>query len=130
LVVKLVVLLVVVWLTVPYGFVAVAAGQVGVAIFGMLLDFVIMRWMIRASLRDIAREIQPGLLAALVMGAVVWPLAKLVPAAWELPAMLGLGLLGALIYAVVLWMTNRALCEEGLRWMQKLRRKKQPALAK
>jgi O-antigen/teichoic acid export membrane protein len=130
LVVKLVVLLVVVWLTVPYGFVAVAAGQVGVAIFGMLLDFVTMRWMIRASLRDIAREIQPGLLAALVMGAVVWPLAKLVPAAWELPAMLGLGLLGALIYAVVLWMTNRALCEEGLRWMQKLRRKKQPALAK
>lgn len=129
-VVKLAVLVAVVWLTVPYGFVAVAAGQVGVAAFSMLLDFVTMQRVIHVSLASIAREVWPALGATAGMGAIVWLAVSAVPAAWALAGLVGAAALGALCYAGLLWLTNRELCLDSLRWLRRAFRGKQPALAK
>jgi PST family polysaccharide transporter len=129
-VVKLIVLVVVVWLTVPYGFVAVAAGQIGVALFSMLLDFVTMRWVIQAPLLGIARQIQPALIATLGMAVLVWPVVGLVTPEWELLGLLGAILVGAAGYTGLLWLTSRELFLDSLRWLRRIFRGKQPALAK
>lgn len=129
-VVKLVVLVVVVLLTVPYGFVAVAMGQVGVAVFSMLLDFVTMSRVIQVSLVSIAREVQPALLATVGMGLVVWLLVRSVSPGWDLLGLIASVGLGAICYASLLWLTNRELCRDGIRWLRRALRRKQPALAK
>lgn len=128
---KLAVLVAVVWLTVPYGFVAVAAGQVGVAVFSMLLDFVTMRRVIQVSLAGVAQQIWPALAATVGMGLIVWLAANAVPAAWALPGILGAIALGVASYAGLLWLTDRELCVDSVRWLrQTFLRRKQPALAK
>jgi O-antigen/teichoic acid export membrane protein len=127
---KLGVLVAVVWLTVPYGFVAVAAGQVGVAVFSMLLDFLTMRGVIQVSLLSIAQQVWPALAATAGMGAIVWLAVGAVPAAWALAGLLGAGALGVVCYAGLLWFTNRELCLDSLRWLRRAFRAKQPALAK
>lgn len=127
---KLAVLIAVVWLTVPYGFVAVAMGQIGVALFSMLLDFVTMTRVIRVSLLGIARQVQPALLATLGMGVAVWALVGAVPAGWAAAGLIAAAAAGAACYAGLLWLTSRELCLDTVRWLRRSFRRKQPALAK
>lgn len=127
---KLVVLVIVVLLTVPYGFVAVAAGQVGVALFVVVMDFLTIRWQLGFSLTNIWRQIQPALVASVGMAAAVWLLVSRTPAEWPLAGLIGAVLLGFLSYAGLLWLTNRELCESSVQSLARILRRKQPAVAK
>lgn len=127
---KLPVLIGVVFLTVPYGFVAVAAGQVGVTLFSMMLDFFTMRWLIKVSLVKIWLQLWPSLVSAVVMAGAVWAVVIATRAEFQLLGLIGATGVGIVVYATMLWLVNRDLCLEGLNWLNKLVRPKKPVLAK
>lgn len=128
--VKLPLLIGVVFLTVPYGFVAVAAGQVGVTLFSMMLDFITMRWLIKVPLTKIWFQIWPSLVSAIVMAGAVWAVVIATPLDLQLVGLLGATGTGIIVYAAMIWFINRDLCLDGLRWLSKLIQPKKPALAK
>jgi O-antigen/teichoic acid export membrane protein len=134
-VIKLSVLVAVVFLTVPYGFVGVAAGQVGVTFFGMLLDYATMRWLIKVPLVAIWKELWPNLIATIVMGgltwlSVNWLVTTNILQGWELVGMLGAMIVGVISYGTALWLVRRDLLLEGIGWVRRAIRSQQPAMAK
>jgi O-antigen/teichoic acid export membrane protein len=127
---KLAVLVLVVFLTVPYGFVAVAAGQVGVAIFVVLMDFLTIRWQLGFSLANIWRQIQPALVSTIGMGLIVWLIVVSTPVEWQLAGLVGAVLIGGLSYVGLLWLTNRELFVSSVQSLSRMMRRKQPAIVK
>jgi O-antigen/teichoic acid export membrane protein len=121
-VVKLAVLLTVVWLTVPHGVVAVALGQIGVAIFSVLLDLGISIAVLKVAPRAIWQQIQSALLSALLMGGVVWLIVAYTPQGWDLLGLIAAIVAGAGSYTAALWLTERKLLLDSIRSiMQTLR---------
>jgi O-antigen/teichoic acid export membrane protein len=114
-VVKLAVLLVVLWQTVPYGFVAVALGQIGVAVFSVVLDLSISMYVLKVSLRSIVQQMQSALVAALVMGVAVWLVVANTPAGWEPIGLAAAITAGIGSYAGMLWLIERTLLVDSIR---------------
>jgi O-antigen/teichoic acid export membrane protein len=129
-VVKLSVLLVVLWQTVPYGFVVVALGQIGVALFSVVLDLSITMYVLKVALRSIWQQIQSALIAALVMGAAVWLVVANTPAGWELIGLAGAIAVGIGSYAGMLWLMERELLVDSIRSVVHIVRPGQPAVSK
>ena len=128
--VKLSVLVVVVLITVQYGFVGVALGQVGVALFSVALDCLTMRRIIHVSLGNIWQQIWPALLAATGMGLVVWLVVANTPPQWQLPGLVIATFAGIVSYGAILWLTNRELCLSGFQALRQMLRPKQSAVVK
>lgn len=114
-VVKVIILMIVLWLTVPYGFVAVAIGQVGVAIFSVVLDLAVTMYMLKVGAGTIWKQIQPAVVAALVMGGAVWLVVANTPQGWELPGLAAAIIVGIGSYGAILWLTERKLLVESIR---------------
>lgn len=128
--VKLSVLVVTVLLTVQYGFVGVAFGQVGVALFSVTLDCLTMRRVINVSLGRVWQQIWPPLLAASGMGLIVGLVVANVPPLWQLPGLIGATLVGIVCYGAMLWLTNRELCTSSFYTLRQMLRPKQAAVGK
>lgn len=126
--VKLFVLVVVVLITVQYGFVGVAFGQVGVALFSVTLDCLIMRRVIQVPLRRVWQEIWPASLAAAGMGLVVGLIVANTPPMWQLPGLVVATLAGVVCYGAMLWLMNRELCTSSFHTLRQMLRPKQPAV--
>jgi len=129
-VVKLAILVVTVWLTVPYGFVAVAAGQLGVVLFVVLADFLTVRWVLGFRLGSVWHQIRPALVAAAVMGLAVVLLLQLIPAGLTAVRLAGGVLTGVTAYAGVLWLTDRELCLTSAEQLARMLRRGKPAVTK
>ena len=69
---RTVVLVVLVLATVQYGFVAVAAGQLGLALLTLGLDVVVIRRFLGVPIRDSWGAMRTSLSASTVMGIAVW----------------------------------------------------------
>ncbi len=117
---KLCVLVVVVLLTVPYGFVAVAAGQLGVSLFVLCIDYLTMRQMIGVSLGAIWQRIMPALIPAVAMGLTTWLIVAAIPAQWRLIGLAVAVVTGMIVYVGGLWLTDRALWLSALGWLNKV----------
>ena len=126
-VIKLVVLVVAVLVTVPYGFVAVAWSQVVVAVFNMVLEFATMVWLIKVSPMEIWREMQPAVLASTGMGLLVWLLSSNIPEAWYLLGIIGGGVLGVVAYVGLLWFTGRDIFLDSWQWIRRIMLKRRTA---
>jgi O-antigen/teichoic acid export membrane protein len=129
-IVKLSLLVAVVFLTIPYGIVGVAAGQVGVACFGMLLDYITMRWLIKVPLVAIWKELWPTLIATCVMGGATWFLVSMVSQGWEIAGMVGAVAIGVISYALTLWLIKRDLLVDSVGWAKRIIRPRRSAMAK
>lgn len=127
--VKLVVLLGMVWLTVPYGFVAVAMGQIGVAIFSVLLDLSISMYVLKVGPSPIWQQIRSALLSALVMGVAVWLVVANTPPGLELIGLVAAILVGMGSYAGLLWLTERKLLVDSIRSVVHLVRPARPTVS-
>ena len=127
--VKLVVLLVVVWLTVPYGFVAVAMGQIGVSLFAVLLDMGICMYVLKMSPSPIWQQIRSALVSALVMGAAVWLVVANTPQGHDVLGLVAAILVGAGSYVALLWLTERKLLVDSIRSVLHLVRPTQPTVS-
>lgn len=125
---KLVVLVITVLLTVPYGFVAVAAGQVGVVLFVIAMDFLTIRWFLGFSLVKVWGQMRPALVATIGMAAVASAVAALLPAEWPIVGLGVVALAGGLSYAAVLWLTSRELCVTSLHALAQMLRRKSPVM--
>lgn len=126
---KLAVLLVVVWLTVPYGFVAVAMGQIGVALFSVLLDMGICMYVLRLGPSPIWQQIRSALVSALAMGAAVWLVVANTPQGYDLLGLVAAILVGAGSYAGLLWLTERKLLVDSIRSAVHLLRPTRPTVS-
>lgn len=128
--VKLSVLVVTVLLTVQYGIVGVALGQIGVALFSVALDCLTMRRVIHVSLASIWQQIWPALLPAIGMGLAVWLLVANTPPQWQLPGLVIATFAGIVSYGAILWLTDRELCLSGFQALRQMLRPKQSAVVK
>lgn len=126
---KLTVLLAVLWLTVPYGFVAVAMGQIGVAIFSVLLDMGICMYVLKVGPSPIWQQIRSALVSALVMGAAVWLVVANTPQGYDLLGLIAAILVGAGSYAGLLWLTERKLLVDSIRSVVHLLRPTRPTVS-
>lgn len=127
--VKLVVLLVVVWLTVPYGFVAVAMGQIGVSLFAVLLDMGICMYVLKMNPSPIWQQIRSALISALVMGAAVWLVVSNTPQGYDVLGLVAAILVGAGSYVALLWLTERKLLVDSIRSVLHLVRPTRPTVS-
>lgn len=126
---KLAVLLAVVWLTVPYGFVAVAMGQIGVALFSVLLDMGICMYVLKLGPSPIWQQIRSALISALAMGAAVWLVVANTPQGYDLLGLVAAILVGAGSYAGLLWLTERKLLVDSIRSAVHLVRPTRPTVS-
>ncbi len=128
-VVKLTALLIVLWLTVPYGFVAVALGQIGIALFSVALDLSISMYVLKVSLGAIWQQIRSALIGALVMGVAVWLVVVNTPDGWEPLGLIGAIGIGVGSYVSMLWLIERKLVVDSIRSILHLVRPTQPAVS-
>ncbi|HEY0604216.1 MAG TPA: lipopolysaccharide biosynthesis protein [Herpetosiphonaceae bacterium] len=126
---KLAVLLAVVWLTVPYGFVAVAMGQIGVSLFAVLLDMGICMYVLKVGPGPIWQQIRSALVSALAMGAAVWLVVANTPQGYDVLGLLAAILVGAGSYAGLLWLTERKLLVDSIRSVVHLVRPTRPTVS-
>ncbi|HEY0738372.1 MAG TPA: lipopolysaccharide biosynthesis protein [Herpetosiphonaceae bacterium] len=126
---KLTVLLAVVWLTVPYGFVAVAMGQIGVSLFAVLLDMGICMYVLKVGPGPIWQQIRSALVAALAMGAAVWLVVANTPQGYDVLGLVAAILVGAGSYAGLLWLTERKLLVDSIRSVVHLVRPARPTVS-
>lgn len=122
LVVKLAVMVPTLLFAVRFGFVGVAAGQVGVALFSALLDLGMIIRVVGIPARAIWRQMQSPLLAAAGMGIAVWSFVSYAAGGWQIQHFVLAICLGVAWYGAMLWLTERRLVVESLRlFVQMLR---------
>ncbi len=120
-IVKLGILIPTVLISVRFGFVGVAVGQVIVAIISVLIDFGTVMYLIRIPARTIWEQIQPSLFSAALMGGLVWLVVDWLDVA---PILILIGgiTLGVAAYVASLWLFQRPLVVESARSVMQLLR--------
>lgn len=120
----------VVFVSVNYGFVGVAVGQVGMALWAMLIDVCTVRYFIRVPFRQVWSTIQPSLVASIGMGIIVWLFVNNVSSDWQVIKLISALSLGVLAYIGLLWLTNRRLTTDIVRTTVHMLRPERAATAK
>ena len=92
-------------LVVDEGIVAVAIVQASVAGVVLLLQLGLAMRLLHVGVRPILVALWPPAVAALALGAVVWGVDRVVGGTWAV--ILVAGVLGALVYAALLWLLAR-----------------------
>jgi O-antigen/teichoic acid export membrane protein len=128
--VKLGVLVPVVLLTVRYGIVAVALGQVGVAIFSALVEFGTIIVVLGVPVKRIWQQIQSPLLASFGMGGMVWFVMLYFPEGLPSLALAGSVITGFAAYAALLLLFERQFVIDSVRSGVRLLRPHSPTTVK
>ncbi len=129
-VVRLVILVPIILLAVPFGIIGVAVGQVCMAIIAGLLDFGMVYRVIQVSWRSIWQSLRSALIAAAGMASVVWLFVMNAPQTLVLVTLIGAICLGSVIYVGLLWIIERQFMLDSIRLFQNMLQPKRQAMAK
>ncbi|RPJ26821.1 MAG: lipopolysaccharide biosynthesis protein [Chloroflexi bacterium] len=103
----------VLWYTTRWGIIGVAAGQIAIGTFSVLLDTLVANHIMRYSTGDLLKALAPTLFSALVMAAALLIVFRLAPFSGLLELTL-LVVTGTLVYLVMLWWVDRASVLSGI----------------
>ena len=103
----------VLWYSTRWGINGVAAGQIAVGIFSLLLDTLVANYVMRYSTKDLIGALAPTFLSAVGMALALLAMIRVLPFSGLLAFIL-LVLVGVLIYLIMLWWLDRETIRAGV----------------
>ena len=103
----------VLWYSTRWGINGVAAGQIAVGIFSLLLDTLVANYVMRYSTKDLIGALAPTFLSALGMALALLVVIRVLPFSGLLAFIL-IVLVGVLIYLIMLWWLDRETVRAGV----------------
>jgi O-antigen/teichoic acid export membrane protein len=110
---KVPVAFVVLWYSTRWGIKGVAAGQIAISIFSLLLDTLVANYVMRYSTKDLIGALAPTFWSALGMALALLVVIRVLPFSGLLAFIL-LVLAGVLIYLIMLWWLDRETVRAGV----------------
>lgn len=128
--VRAVLLVVIVLLSVRYGIIGVAIGQVVMSVLSLVLDVFAVRYFIGVSPLRTWHAVRTSLIAAVGMGLVVWILVNQTPDLWPVARLGAAVVLGSVVYPLLLWLANPRMTVDMLRTAIRTLRPERAAVGK